>query len=381
MSYVLSGRRHRLVKLLGVASAAAMIVAMAPPTVAHAAAIVGTITVSPTTGKIAAATGKQVVSLTVAGAAVPALSEANVSGVTLGTCTNLQTYVVTSTTSISVKTPSPAGCTASSGGTAEDIIIIFANGDTLTKTGGITFVPPPLIDAVANKPVITNNSTELAAGQKVQRFVSTGGQVVRVYADSTFAFDPRTAAGLAASMSGKAGTDIKVYDPSGVQIPANTSSGPAAGNSMSFKTATGMSTSDATITLTQSGVSKTFTTTDTNISVVTLPVITGLTTTSGKTGAANTVVINGTGFDKVAANYGSTTKVTFCGVEATFPSSGQVNAAGTQITAITPTAIANVAPGLGTGNYAGSCAVRVGDGTGTGDSLVTADSTFTFVKE
>jgi hypothetical protein len=381
--FVASSWRSRAVGVAGAALAAATVLAALPPTAAQAATLPGTIAVTiPASGKLAADTGKQVVVLTVSGSGATALSESNVTGVTLGgdaTCANLQNYVVTSATTVTVKTPS-GGCDASAGGTAESVSILFGSDD-ITKATALTFVTPPAIVAAASNPVITDNSVALPAVNQVKRFVTNGGQYVRVTADSAYAFDPKAASGLAVSMGGKAGTDIKVYADATGTTPLATSANGTVGNSFTFKTATGMTNNDNTITVTQNGVSKTFTTTDTGATVVAAPTVTSLSVTSGKTGAATQTVITGTNFDKTAANYGTTTKVTFCGVEASVFGSPAVNAAGTQITVTTPTAVANLVPGLGLLNYAGSCPVVVGDGTAAGSSPITPTSIFTFVKE
>src|SRR5690349_21544441 len=118
--FVASSWRSRAVGVAGAALAAATVLAALPPTAAQAATLPGTIAVTiPASGKLAADTGKQVVVLTVSGSGATALSESNVTGVTLGgdsACANLQNYVVTSATTVTVKTPS-GGCDASTGGT------------------------------------------------------------------------------------------------------------------------------------------------------------------------------------------------------------------------------------------------------------------------
>ncbi|WP_433366452.1 hypothetical protein ACQPZX_37760 [Actinoplanes sp. CA-142083] len=295
---------------------------------------------------------------------------------TLGSCTNIQSYVVTSATTVTVKTPA-LGCTASSG--SGDNVSIIVGSDDITTANAITFVTPPAIDVVGNKPVTADNSLVLASGQKVQKFTTNGGQYVRVVADAAYAFDPRSAAGLAVTFGGKAGTDIKVYaDADDTTALANSVAG-TAGNSFTFKTASGLTAAaDPTLTITQNGVSSSFQTAATGASIVNAPTITSMSVTSGKAKASTTTVITGTHFDTTAANYGSTTNVTFCGVAATSYGNPAVNAAGTQITVVTPD-VTNVTPGLGVGYYAGSCGVVVDDGTNK--SPVTPASVFTFLKE
>jgi hypothetical protein len=389
MSFVQFWRRSRLTAVLGTGAGAAVVLALLPPAVAYGATLPGTLAVTtPTNGKLAAGTAKQVVVLTVSGTGATALSEANVTGVTLGddtACANLQTYVVTSPTTISVKTPSDPdaagplgpGCAAD---TAADVVIHFG-ADEIRKVGGITFVEPPKVEVLANKPVITDNSSALAPAQQINRFVTNGGQTVRIKAASDFAFDPRSASGLAVTMGGKAGTGIKVYDASGVQLAVSATG--VVGNSMSFTTATAMSAGDETVTITQDGVSRTFTKAETGIDLAALPIVTSLSVTSGKASAGTTVNITGKNFSTTAADYtGGAFAVTFCGEPATTFAATPVNSAGTQITVITPD-VTNQSPGLGLGVYAGPCEVRVGtdpDDLATMSPMVPG-SVFTFLRE
>ncbi|WP_426508874.1 hypothetical protein ACPPVO_59875 [Dactylosporangium sp. McL0621] len=152
--------RKRAVSLgLSTAAATAVIVG-GLPYVAHAA-LTGTIAITtPSTGKLAADTAKQVLVLTVTG---QTLSEALVTGVNLGTdtnCQNIPTYIVTSATTLAVKTPT-GGCPATTTSGGDSIDILFAGGNTLSKTGGLTFIAPPAIAAASDKPVINDNSALL----------------------------------------------------------------------------------------------------------------------------------------------------------------------------------------------------------------------------
>ncbi|MFD1370339.1 IPT/TIG domain-containing protein [Actinoplanes sichuanensis] len=358
----------------------------APP--AHAAPLSGTIAVtSPASGKLAAGTPKQVVLLTVSGTGAPTLSEETVTSVDLGsTCIGLTSYVVTSSTTLTVKTPTTTpsiGCPANG---AESVTINFGS-DSLTKASAITFVNPPDIEAVANKPVIAENSSGLATAQQNQRFWSTGGQTVRVKAAAGFTFDPRTAAGLKVALGGKDATDVKVYAGStagglnaDTQMTATNTTDAVAtaqvGNYVTFKSTTGMDPTNDTITLTQNGVSKTFAKAATGVEVATGEVITSISPESGKSSGGTTLVITGTGFSKTNADYGTTINVTVCGVNATFPATA-INTAGTQITAITPN-VTGVS-GLGTGVYGGACPVRIVNGTWT--SPITPSTIFAALNE
>ncbi|GAA0724627.1 hypothetical protein Drose_37940 [Dactylosporangium roseum] len=373
-------RKRAFATTLSAAAATATVLAGLPAP-AQAAALTGTITItSPIGGKVAADTAKQVILLTVAG---QTLSEALVTSVDLGEdtdCQGITSYVVTSPTTIAVKTPT-GGCAATSPAltAGDNIVINFAGSNTLTKTGGLFLINPPAIAALSDKPIIADNSSQLQTTNQVQRFVTNGGQIVRVKADSTYAFDPRTAAGLSVTFSGKPATEVKVYTGDGTQILPNTPSAPAAGNYMTFKTPIGLNANDSNITITQNGVSKTFTTTDTGVSVVAAPTVSTLTVTSGKARGSTNTVVNGTGFSKVLTDYttGATWAVQFCGVAGTVTA---VNATGTAITVTTPD-VTDTNPGLGSGIFAGTCGVRVVDVTNSISSPLTPGSYFNFLAE
>jgi hypothetical protein len=358
------------------------------PSAAHAAT--GTLNVTtPASGKLAAGTSKQVVILTVSGTGATPLSEDNVVSVDLGaTCTGLTGYVVTSPTTLSVKTPSsPVGCPAAG---AENVSINFSDNTSLTKTGGITFVPPPAVETLSNKPIVAENSAGQITAQQNQRFWSTGGQVVRVKADPAFAFDPRTTAGLKANLGGKDGTEIKVYAntaASGLAQHDQMTAGATTeaqvvaqvGNYMTFKTAAAMDPTNDVLILTQNGVSKSFLKTATGAEVATGEMVTSVAPESGKSSGGTTIVITGTGFSKTNADYGTNVNVTVCGVNATFPATA-VNSAGTQITAIVPT-VSNASPGLGSTVYGGVCPVRIVNTPNTWTSPVTPGSFFVALNE
>ncbi|MFI5913822.1 hypothetical protein [Dactylosporangium sp. NPDC051541] len=377
--------RKRAVKLALSTAAGTAIIVGGLPHVAYGAALSGTIAITtPTTGKLAAATAKQVLTLTVTG---QTLSEALVTSVDLGPdCLAVPTYIVTSPTTIAVKTPT-AGCAATTVTAGDNIVINFAGGNTLTKTGGLFFITPPAIAAAASKPVITENSALLNTTDQVQRVLAAGGQTVRVKAASTYAFDPRTAQGLAVTFGGKAVTDLKVYDDSGsapVLVSATATSAPAAGNFMTFKTGVGMSSNDASLTITQGGVSKTFAASDTGASVVAVPTVTSLSVTSGRSkGATSTVLTTSALPDKDVTHWqgGSATwAVNFCGKAGTVTA---VNTAGTGITVTTPD-VSDDANGLGTGVFAGSCPVTIVDQTVSGSPVVgpvTPGGYFNFLNE
>ncbi|WP_432982388.1 hypothetical protein [Dactylosporangium sp. CA-233914] len=375
--------RKRAVSLGLTAGAATAMVVGGLPHVAYGATLTGTITITtPTTGKLGADTAKQVLVLTVTG---QTLSEALVTGVNLGTdanCQNIPTYIVTSATTIAVKTPT-GGCPATTAPNGDPIDIVFAGNNTLSKASGLYFVTPPSIAATSDKPVINENSSLLASTNQVQRFITNGGQTVRVKAASTYAFDPRTSQGLAVQFGGKAVTELKVYDTNGSLVAATASAAPGVGNYLTFKTPVGLSINDASLTITQGGVSKTFPASDTGASVVAAPTVTSLSVTSGRAKGSTNTVITGTGFDKTLTDYTSQTPtwaVNFCGTAGTVTA---VNATGTQLTVTTPD-VTNSPTGLGTGVFAGSCPVTVVDSTDPNtpiSSPISSGGYFNFLNE
>ena len=388
MSIARTGRRSRVAAALGAGVLAAAMSTALMPTPAQAAVLTGTITVAtPANAKLAADTAKQVVVLNISGTGAPTLSEDNVASVGLGAtpCDALITYVVTSATSITVKTPT-GGCPAAA--SAQSIVITMTNGDTLTKASAITFVSPPRVTATAaSKPVINENSAALLPANQQQRFLTSGGQIVRVKAASDFAFDPRTTASLAATLGGKVGTDFKVYAADGTTLMAPGTATDATvaaqvGNFMTFRTTAAMDDSNDTISITQNGVSKSFLTADTGVNVAAGPAITTMSVDSGRSSGGTVVQITGTNFNKTAT-YGTDVEVYFCGIEAasygtTVPVVPAINTAGTIITVVTPDVTAS-ASGVGATAYSGTCPVTVREGSWI--SPLNANTAFSFLSE
>ncbi|BCY13911.1 IPT/TIG domain-containing protein [Actinoplanes sp. L3-i22] len=401
MSHVQPGRRSRIVATVGASALAASLLSVVTPTIAYAGTLPGTLTVTtPSNGKLAAGTAKQVIVLTISGTGATALTEDNVSGVKLGSdanCANISSYVVTSATTLTVKTPTN-GCIVSPSG-AEDVSILFnAGADTITKTAGLTFVSPPKIVAYAantTRPVLTDNSADQLYANQSGRFVATGGQVGRVKAASDFAFDPRSASGLKVSVAGKDATDVKVYA-AGVtggqtagtaMTSANTTAGMVegatpteAGNYLTFKTASGMDASNDTVIITQNGVSKSFLASGygNSFDIVSGPTVTSLSPTFGKSTGGTSVTVTATGLTKTWV-LGTDYDVYFCEKAATV---GAVNAAGTAIVVTAPSVSVD-ATGLGATATAGACpvTVRTPGGTATYASPVTSASIFTELNE
>jgi hypothetical protein len=379
MSYAQPSHRFRLAAALGSGVLAATILAVIPPTAAQAATLPGTLAVTtPANGKLAADTAKQVVVLTVSGSGATLLTEDNVSGVQLGSdtdCDDLTNYVVTSPTTITVKTPT-GGCAAAAG---EEVAILFnSNADKISKAAALSFIAPPEIEAVGNKPVINDSSALLATANQQRRFSSAGGQLVRVKADPNFAFDPRTAAALAVSMGGKPGTELKVYATADGTVPLATSAAGSNGNSLTFKTAAGMT--DNTVTLTQNGVSKSFANATHLATVSAVPTVTGLSVNAGRSEATGvSTVISGTNLPKVLADAQDPTKwtVEFCGVAASVTA---VSTTGTSLTVTIPD-IAGEATGLGASTYAGTCRVKVTDVVNSLASPISSGAAYTALNE
>jgi hypothetical protein len=298
-------------------------------------------------------------------------------------CTGISSYIVTSPTTIVVKTPT-AGCTAS---------VDQVNGETITinETGGVgtlsnvpataaqrlIFVPPPEIDLLANKPVITDASSQLATANQVVNLIPAGNQTIRVKALGSYRFDQRTTAGLSASLGGKPLTAIAVYNTTG------TATGPtgipdADGNWFTAKSPVPLVAGGAySLTVTQFGVSKTFAQAATGLTWNAVPTAASLDVKEGKAAGGTTVKVTGTGFSTTVADYNDgsgNTNVKVCGTEATVTA-----ATATLITFTTPD-VGNVAApaGLGLTVYSGVCPVTVTDAAG-GVSPLTANLSFAYL--
>jgi hypothetical protein len=357
-------------------------VALVPASPASAAVLTGNIVVSsPTTGKVAANTPKQVILLTLTVPAGTTVSDENITKVNLGAtrCQDMEFYIVTGSSQIAAKTPDDAtpandGCAPTASGT-ETIEITFANGDTLTKaSSNLVFVTPPAIDDVADKPVITDLSSALPDADQINRFNAAGGQTVRIDAGSAFSFAGGTTAGLAVSMGGKPLTEVKAWSNATPPVQlTGAGAGSDVGNFLTGKTATGMTTSSPTVVITQNGVSKTFTTAETGITIVNMPVITGISPTSGKADVATDVTLTGTGFGTTGMT------ATVCGVTAVVKTQG--NATGTSMVITVPNSgIADSASGLGSDVFSGPCPIVVTNSSSV-VSPTTAAATFTVLAE
>lgn len=350
--------RHHRIAAATVLSAVVALVTLVPATPAAAAPAATSIAVtSPSTGKVAANTEKQVVVLTVNGLTGATLSEDAITGVDLGAdaaCADLPVYVVTSPTTITVKTPT-GGCDPTVGTTPETVTIKFVVGNLAKATTNLIFIAPPEIADTNNAPVITENSAGITdADDQIQQLAASGGQYVRIKAADDFTFNGGSAAALSVTIGGRALTEVKAYSATNTILTGPGQAGDV-GNYLIGKTATGMTTSTPTVVISQGGVSKTFDSTRTGITIVNAPTITSLNVTVVKAGVATNITVTGTG---LASTSPEVTEVTVCGVPATTLT--QPNSQGTSMAITVPAAgIIDDVDGLGEGVFSGTCPVVV----------------------
>lgn len=386
MSILRAWRRSRFA--VGAAAVAVVsTVALVPASPASAAAITGgnIVVSSPSTGKVAAMTGKQVILLTLT---LPTnsgvtISEDGIKSVSLaasGACATMDWYIVTGTTQIAVKTPDNAdptlaGCPATaSTTTGETITVTFENNDTLTKTGSnLFFIQPPAIAGLSAGPVVTDNSYKIPApADRIKKLAASGGQTVRITAANDFAFSGGTAAGLAVTIGGKALTEVKAFNVAGTTALTGAATNADNGNTLTGKTASGM-TVGATpqVVITQNGVSKTFLAAATGIEIINAPTVTAVAPSTIKAGVATDVTITGT-------NLATTATAKVCGVSAAVKTAP--TAAGTSMVVTVPaTGIIDDAAGLGVDVFAGNCSVVVTSNSNT--NAINEKSTIAIIAE
>ncbi|MEV0900315.1 IPT/TIG domain-containing protein [Actinoplanes sp. NPDC049802] len=345
---LLTSRRGHRAAAIGAAAGLVVGASLVGAQSAEAATNYGVTITAVTPAKVAAGLGNRVVVITGTN-----FDEDQITGITLGAdpdCAELTSYVVTSSTSISVKTPSANGASADgvpgcTAGAAADVTIHQTELGTATRAASITFVDPPAL--ATTNPMITENSSSLTTGNQVKTFHTTGNQTIRIKAGSGTTFSGQAGAALSGTYGGKALTSVGFLDPTGATQLASAAGSP--GNYWIAKTAASLTAASNTLTISLNGVSRTFSATDTGTSLVALPTITSLDVTSGKTNASTQVRITGTNFNTTIGDW----TVTFCGV------AGTVTAAtATQLTVTTPV-VGGVTPGLGTTAFAGVCPVSV----------------------
>jgi hypothetical protein len=321
--------------------------------------------------KVGAGLAKQVITLTGTN-----FNEAQITRIDLrvsGAITDCQDvpYVVTSATTISIKTPT-GGCAATADPTApETVTITEVGGNTLTKQG-LTFLAPP--DLATTNPVVTENSSALLSANQVATLLPAGGQTIRVRAAAGYAFDGKLTgtSALSATLGGKTLSNIKVYNSEGV---LQGTSAAAVGNYFTATTPSLLAGGSHSLIIMQAGVTRTFLTTTTGLSWPAVQTVSSLDPKSGKSKGGTSVRITGTGFPTVLTDAQDATKwkVQFCGIDATVSAT-----TATLLTVVTPdTSVAS--PGLGVGVFEGVCPVRVVDVTNTLTSALTTGSAYAYL--
>lgn len=362
---LLSSRRQRRAAAVG-AAAGLVVSATLAGSPAQAVVNYGVTITTVTPAKIAAGLANRVVIINGTN-----FDEDQILSIDLGAdpdCQELTSYVVTSSTSISVKTPGEgdnpgAGCSA---GAAAAVNINQTEAGEATKAAAITFVDPPTI-AAAN-PISTENSAALDAANRVTKVSTTGGQNIRIKAGTGTAFSGVAGAGLSGTFGGKPLTTVGFLAPD-LSAQATSAAG-TNGNYWIAKTGTGLSTASNTLTITLNGVSKTFSAADTGLTIAAIPTITSLDVTSGKAKSATAVKITGTNFTTTPADW----RVTFCG-EAVTPSASTA----TQLTVNAPATIGDEV-GFADDVWEGVCPVRAYPAAApTNISPVSPGSYFTYL--
>ena len=159
---------------------------------------------------VAATTLNQVITVTGTG-----FDEDVISGVTIAGCVTAPTYVVTSPTTLSLKTA--VDCAV---GTNKAITVTDTSSNTAvtnpTATGGamaLDFVDAPALltgDATHN-PVVSENSQNIAYASQVLTGPTTGGTTIRIKSAAATPFVNTTAYPLAASVDGVALTKVTMH--------------------------------------------------------------------------------------------------------------------------------------------------------------------------
>ncbi len=201
--------RSRTVRVLAATAtatvAAAGLVAVGTTSAGAATSTLMTITKT-SVHRLPALTANQVITVTGTG-----FDEDLISSVGIGGCTSDPTYVVSSPTTLLVKTA--ADCAV---GTAKVITVTDTSSNTAVSNpaaaGGamtLDFVAAPTIKKASDtvKPVVTENSAGSAFAKQVTTAVTKGGTVIRVFSGST-PFTTSTAYPLSASLGGVALTGV-----------------------------------------------------------------------------------------------------------------------------------------------------------------------------
>ncbi|WP_165865718.1 IPT/TIG domain-containing protein [Vallicoccus soli] len=293
---------------------------------------------------VAALTANQIITVTGTGFSEDVIADVSVTG-----CTTDPVYIVSSPTSLLLKTAADCAAGTNAVVTLKDdqgatLVASTPNSATATVAAAhkLNFVAAPTISAKATThPVIQANTSAHAQSEQVITAPVGGGTTVKVTAGST-PFVNTTATPLAATLGGVPLTGI-VMASGGASFTGKV--GPHAAGAVALSVTSG-------------GVTKTFSVADTDFSYAGNTIT--VTPAFGPSNGGNDIKIAGTGFTA-----GST--VTVCGTAATVK-------AGTTATAMTVTV-----PKSATTAVDGPCTVKVT--TGTVSSVVTPGSTYTYVAQ
>lgn len=297
-------------------------------------------------------------------------SEDLLSSVTISGCTTAPTYIVTSPTTLVLKTA--GDCAA---GTNNTITLTDTNSDTVVSTPTsatatvaaaqkLDFIAPPTLVAVptdlttGTMPVVSLNTANQKPVNQVVTAPVTGGTSIKVTAGST-AFASSTSFPLAASLGGVALTGLVPHFASGTTGPVDY-----------FTAKVGAHAAGAVaLAVTSGGVTKTFTTAQTGFSYA------GTTITVapafGPTDGGNVLKITGAGFT-------TSSTVTICGTSATVLTAAPNAPTATSLSVTVP-AFSDPAGTTAATAIDGSCTVKVT--TGGLASIVNGGSTYTYVAQ
>lgn len=309
-----------------------------------------------------ALTANQVFTVTGTGFSEDLLTAVSISG-----CTTDPMYIVTSATSLVLKTAGDCAV-----GANNVITLTDTNSDTVVSTPTsstpavaaaqkLDFVAPPtLATIVANTtyPVVQANTAGQTGYDQVRTAPVTGGTTVKVTAGST-PFQSSTTFPLAASLGGVAMTAITPHFSSGTTGPVDYFTGKVGAHAVG---AVGIS-------VTSAGVTKSFTNTQTGFGYAGTTI--SIAPAFGASDGGNVVKVTGAGF--VPAGSGAST-VTVCGVNAPVVTTGST----ATLLNVTVPAFVDATVGA-TDAVDGPCTVKVT--TGALASVVNAGSTYTYVAQ
>jgi IPT/TIG domain len=214
------------------------------------------------------------------------------------------------------------------------------------------------------------NGTALGVANQVTNLIPAGNQLIRIKAFTDFAFNGASAASLSGSIGGKTLTTVGFVAADGT-AQGLTTAPTANGNFWVARTGTTLTPTgtNANLSITQNGVTRAFTPTETGLAWPNVPTVTSLDIDSGKAAGGTVVKITGTGFSATPGDF----TVSFCGIDVTPSASTLV-----LLTATSPPT-SNLALGLGLTVYGGVCPVVVTRIVGGLKSPISADSNFTYL--